>query len=68
MFGNIFESASKIVLMILAITACAGFIMGKLEAKDFMLLTVGVFSYYFAYKPAEKPVDSPVENPPTIVK
>lgn len=37
----------------LTATACAGFIMGNLEAKDFMMLTVSAFSFYFGYKPTD---------------
>jgi len=35
---NIVRSASKIVFIMLAVTACAGFLVRLLEAKDFMLL------------------------------
>ena len=43
-------SASKFVFILLAVTACIGFAAGLLEAKDFMLLATGAFSFYFANK------------------
>ncbi len=45
---KLFESASKIVFMILAFTACVAFLTGVLEAKDFMVLAISAFSYYFS--------------------
>lgn len=48
---KIYTSASKIVFILLAITACGGFFFGKLEAKDFMVLAGMAFSFYFANKP-----------------
>lgn len=45
---NIFTSASKIVFLLLAITACVAFFTGKLESKDFMLLAGMAFAFYFA--------------------
>lgn len=47
---NIFESASKIVFILLALSACVGFFLGLLESKDFMLLAGMAFSFYFANK------------------
>lgn len=46
--NNIFDSAAKIVFVLVAITACATFFLGKLEVKDFMLLATMVFGFYFA--------------------
>jgi hypothetical protein len=51
---NIFQSASKVVFILLAISACAGFFLGLLEAKDFMVLASMAFGYYFAAKPTPK--------------
>ncbi len=48
--SNIFASASKIVFLMLALTACIGFWFGKLEAKDFMVLAGMAFTFYFASK------------------
>lgn len=50
---NIFESASKIVFIMLALTACAGFFLGMLESKDFMVLAGMAFTFYFSYKGSE---------------
>lgn len=50
MLMNILNSASKIVFILLAFTACVAFFYGKLEAKDFMVLCGMAFSFYFANK------------------
>lgn len=34
----------------MAITTCGAFIAGRLEAKDFMVLSSMAFSFYFANK------------------
>ena len=47
---EIFKSASKIVFLMLAFTACIGFFLGKLDAKDFMVLSGMAFGFYFANK------------------
>lgn len=47
MLKNIFSSASKIVFILLALTACVGFFTGRLESKDFMLLAAMAFAFYF---------------------
>ena len=43
-------SASKLVFMLMAAASVAALFMGKIEAKDFMLLTSMAFSFYFAAK------------------
>jgi asparagine N-glycosylation enzyme membrane subunit Stt3 len=50
---QILESASKLVFLMLALTACIAFILGILESKDFMVLAISAFSFYFAYKGSE---------------
>lgn len=45
---RVLSSASRIVFLILTITACAGFILNILPVDQFMLLCVAAFSYYFA--------------------
>jgi hypothetical protein len=40
-------SATKIVLLIVTITACGAFLYGRLDAQDFMTLAIAIFSYYF---------------------
>jgi len=47
---NILSSASKIVFILLAVSACAGFFLGKLESKDFMVLAGMAFTFYFSNK------------------
>lgn len=48
--GNILSSASKIVFIMLAATVCAAFVIGRLDAKDFMLLAGMAFTFYFSNK------------------
>jgi hypothetical protein len=45
--SKIYTSASKIVFILLAITACGGFLIGKLPVESFMVLSSGAFAYYF---------------------
>lgn len=47
---EILKSASKLVFIALAITACAGFFIGILESKDFMVLAGMAFGFYFSFK------------------
>jgi hypothetical protein len=47
---NIASSASKIVFIMLALTACVGFFLGRLEPKDFMVLAGMAFAFYFSNK------------------
>jgi hypothetical protein len=44
---DIICSASKMVFILLAITSCVAFLIGRLESKDFMVLTMAAFSFYF---------------------
>lgn len=50
---NILQSASKIVFIMLAVTACVGFFIGLLESKDFMVLASMAFGFYFAAKTSD---------------
>lgn len=47
----IFKSASKIVFLLIALTACIGFFIGLLPVESFMILATGAFTFYYA-KPA----------------
>ena len=47
---EILKSASKIVFLLLALTSCVGFWFGKLDPKDFMVLAMAAFTFYFANK------------------
>lgn len=44
---NLLSSAAKIVFVLVAITACAGFFMGLLDAEKFMSLAMMAFAFYF---------------------
>ena len=47
---KLLQSASKLVFLLLAITACIGFASGILDSKDFMVLAISAFSFYYANK------------------
>lgn len=47
---NILKSASKIVFVLLTVTACAGFVLKLLPVDQFMLLAVAASSFYFSNK------------------
>ena len=47
---NILSSASKLVFILLALSACIGFFLGLLESKDFMVLVMSAFTFYFSAK------------------
>ena len=44
------KSASKIVFITIGLTACVALMINKLESKDFMILAISAFSYYFTKK------------------
>lgn len=50
---NILNSASKIVFILMAGAVVAALFIGKIEAKDFMVLASMTFTYYFAFKPGD---------------
>lgn len=50
---KILSSASKLVLLIIAITACICFYKGVLSENNFMILAAGVFAFYFSMKPTD---------------
>ncbi len=47
---EILKSASKIVFLLMALTACIGFFMKLLPVQEFMTLVIGVFAFYFGKK------------------
>lgn len=47
---EILKSASKLVFVLLAVTACIAFMLGRLGASDFMMLASMAFAFYFANK------------------
>ena len=59
----IFSSITKLVFLLLAITACAGFLTGILDGKDFMMLLGMAFSFYFGIKSGGTSDDVCVPSP-----
>ena len=47
---KLLTSASKIVFLLLTLTACIGFFMKILPVDNFMILAVAAFSFYFSAK------------------
>ncbi|MEX2053931.1 MAG: hypothetical protein WD883_00025 [Candidatus Colwellbacteria bacterium] len=47
---KLLSSASKLVFLMLALSACVGFFIGILDADKFMILAGMAFSFYFASK------------------
>jgi hypothetical protein len=44
----IFQSASKIVFLLITVTACVGFLTKILPVEDFKDLAMMAFSFYFS--------------------
>ena len=44
---TIFNSASRVVFILIAITVCIGFALGVLSEGNFILLAGSAFTYYF---------------------
>lgn len=51
---KIYTSASRIAFLLIVITVCAGFLLGKLDPKEFVGLAGMAFVYYFTKKESEK--------------
>lgn len=47
---NIITSASKIVFILMAISACIALFTGFLSENNFMILAGGAFAFYFSNK------------------
>ena len=47
---HIYQSASKIVFILMAIATIAGMLLGKIDPKDFLTLVSMAFTFYFANK------------------
>jgi len=47
---NILSSASKIVFLLITVTACVALFVNKINAEQFMILAGSAFSFYFASK------------------
>lgn len=59
---DILKSASKFVFVTLTLTACAGFLMGKLPVDQFMLLAIAASSFYFSNKGSAGDENKPFLN------
>ncbi len=47
---SIFSSASKLVFVLMAVATIVGMFMGRIDAKDFLVLVSMAFTFYFANK------------------
>ena len=47
---QIFQSASKIVFILMAVATITGMLIGKIDPKDFLTLVSMAFTFYFANK------------------
>lgn len=67
--SQLFSSATKIVLLMFAVTICAGFLMGRIDAVVFIPVATLVFGSYFG-NPSKVTPEKPavVEDPkiPTV--
>ena len=52
--SNLIKSASKMVFIVLTLTACVGFFLNRLSEENFMILAGAAFAYYFSYKAENK--------------
>lgn len=60
---RIYQSATKIVLLLVSITACVGFIIGKIEPKDFMTIVMLVLGAYYGSKNTQPDkVNTPIQQ------
>jgi hypothetical protein len=51
---KILGSASKIVFILITISACLGIFLGKISEDNFMILAVSAFSFFFSFKGENK--------------
>lgn len=58
--SKLISSASRVVFIIITLTACAGFFLKILDADNFMILAASAFSYYFGSRQVQKP-EEPIE-------
>lgn len=47
---EIIKSASKLVFVLMAVATIVGMFMGRIDAKDFLVLVSMAFTFYFANK------------------
>ena len=55
--NNILASATKIVFIMVALTLCIWFFLGRVDWKDFLILVSMVFAFYYGTK-SVTPVDT----------
>lgn len=48
---KIFQSASKIVLILITLATIAGMFLGKISGEQFMGISMMVFGFYYGTKP-----------------
>jgi len=61
---RMFQSASRLVLLIMTLTVCSAFLMQLLDSKDFLILAGMVFAFYFTK--TDKNTDPDFKNPVDI--
>lgn len=57
---DMFKSATKLVLVIMVGTLCAGLFMGVIDPKDFKDAMLMVLAFYFGGKAATSPTQNPL--------
>lgn len=50
---ELLTSPAKIVFILIAVAASAGFFLGMLSEDNFMILATAAFAFFFSYKGAE---------------
>jgi hypothetical protein len=55
-------TSTEIVLVLFAITACAGFILGKLAPELFSAALMTIFAFYFGGKKAQSEATEAIAN------
>ncbi|MEI7510594.1 MAG: hypothetical protein WCJ84_00370 [Candidatus Peregrinibacteria bacterium] len=61
-----FPSMSHIVFLLMAVTVCASFLIGKLSENNFMLLSSMVFGAFYAYSKGKTAGDGTLPTAPPI--
>lgn len=59
---SLLYSASRLVLILFSVTICVALLIGRVDAKDFMLAAMAVYSYYFT---KQTPGSTPATTPDT---
>ena len=64
--SQIFSSATKIVLLMFALTLCSGFLLGRIEAVVFIPVATLVFGSYFGNPNKTVPATDKVTPDPVV--